>query len=144
MNLEYAPMAQQDWDWFLEKLPVFIVSDSSGVLVTSNGKRVAAWVFDNYTGAGGSVQCHMVVEKTMVLKYGLIEMIASMAFDTLECSSICASVPSDKPEALKLDKHIGFEEMCILKDALGTGVHSHIMRMTPENCNYYQTEQRAA
>lgn len=142
MKPKYAQMDESDWIWFKEKLPVFVVEDSAGIVVKNGEERVAAWVFDNYTGA--SVQCHLVVEKPMSLRHGIIETIAGLAFDTLDCNAIFALVPSNKEKALKLNEHIGFTELCVMKNAFATGVHSHLLELLPENCNYYQIKDRAA
>ncbi len=135
-------MQNDDWKWFLSKLSIFMVEDSAGIAVYNGEERVAAWVFDNYTG--GSVQCHLVVEKPMCLRHGVIETIARLAFDTLECNAIYALVPSNKEKGLKINKHIGFRELCVMKDAMSNGVDSHLLELTPENCNYYEKEREAA
>ena len=100
MTPYYRPMSEKDWEWFQEKLPIFIVDDSAGIIMMDGEERLAAWVFDNYTGA--SVQCHLVVEKPMCLRHGLIQTIADLAFNELECFAIYALVPSNKRKLLRL------------------------------------------
>ena len=129
-------MTMDDFEWFKERLPVFIVEDSNGTMVWRNGERVAGWILDNYTGA--SVQCHLVIDKPMCLRHGVIEAIASLAFDNLKCNAIYALVPSNREKGLKINKHIGFTEKCVLKGAFSNGVDSHILELTPENCKYYK------
>jgi len=142
VKTSYRQMDASDWEWFQEKLPVFMVEDSAGIIMVDGEERLAAWVFDNYTGA--SVQCHLVIEKPMCLRHGLIQTIANLAFDTLECFAIYALVPSNKEKGLKINEHIGFTEKCVMKNAFAKGVDSHLLELLPENCNYYQIQDRAA
>ena len=142
MNIVFKPMDKSDWGWFVSQLPVFMVEDSTGTVVWSGEERVAAWVFDNYTG--GSIQCHLIVVKPMCLRHGVIEAIATLAFDNMQCNAIYALVPSNKKKGLKINRHIGFTELCVMKNAFGGGIDSHLLELLPENCNYYEKIQEAA
>jgi hypothetical protein len=45
-------------------------------------------------------------------------------------------VPSNKPDVIRFDKHLGFEEEFVMKKAARDGHDLHILVMWPEKCRW--------
>lgn len=141
MKPVFKRMTLEDWLWFTEQLPIFRVEDSMGFVVWDGDKRVAAWVYDNYTGT--SIQSHLIVSNKMCLRHGVVETIAGIAFDVLGCYAIYALVPSNNEAAIKMNEHIGFEEKCRMANAYKMGVDSVLLELIKDNCKYYSAKEAA-
>lgn len=139
MNITYRNFEiEKDWTWFTNTLPVFLVEDTHGLVAMDGDEVAAAWVLDNYTGA--SVQCHMVIYKPMCMRYGVLQTMAGILFDALNCNAVYALVPSTNEKALKINTHFGFVEAARLKGAY-LNADSVVLEMTRETCRYYVPQE---
>lgn len=129
----------RDWVWIQNHLPLHWTDDTVGIIaVDKDGRRVAAAIFDSWTY--NSVNVHQIIVQPWVLRHGWFQEIAKYVYITAGRRIMYGLVPSDNAKALKLNKNIGFEEICVLKDAVEDGVDMHVLELRKENCRFLVEE----
>ena len=99
-------------------------------------------VFDSFTVDACSV--HFAIDNPFVIKHGFLNEIARHLFIQCGRKRIFGLVPSNNEKALKLDKHIGMEEVARIPDAVKEGVDYIVMRMDKESCRWIEQNKEAA
>lgn len=99
--------------------------------LVDDGKILAVAGYENCNTA--SVHCHIAVEGMMNREF--LRYIFAYPFNELKVKKLIGIVPSFNEKALKLDKHLGFIEECVIKDA-HPGGDLHILTMTKEQCKF--------
>lgn len=125
-----------DWNWMRKHVPVLRVEDTSGIVAIDLEKNetVGMVLFDNWTR--NSVQSHIAITDSRVLKYGFIQECLDYVFNVRGKKKLYGLVAGDNIKALKLDKHIGFVEVARLNEAYDDGVDYVILEMTRESSKY--------
>lgn len=137
MNVAFRNFnGQQDWAWINEQLPILRVEDTGGLIAYNKdtNERIGVCIWDNWTN--NSVQCHLMINHIAALRHGFIELIADYVFNKKKKKFIYGFIPSNRPKALKINRHIGFTEMVNLKDGFADGVDYIVMQLKAENCPY--------
>lgn len=136
MNLQFYPLKiSEDWALAKQRIDLLLVEDSKGIVAKNENMEIQAMaIFDTWTH--NSVQVHMIIENPMVLRHGFLTEIADYVFYTCERGILYGLVPSNNEKALKLDKHIGFSEICRLKDAVMKGIDMVILELRKEDCRW--------
>lgn len=121
------PLTPPMWPMVEEKLGLNWQEDIKGILVWDNKLRTfaAGVIFEDWTYS--SVQVHQWVENALVLRHGLYNEVVRYAMDVAGMLKLIGIVPADNTAALKLNKHIGFREVCRITDGFKPGVASVIM-----------------
>jgi RimJ/RimL family protein N-acetyltransferase len=106
----------------------------SGIGLEKDGELIAGVLFDNYTGR--SVQMHVAAipgRRWMTKEY--LRVCFDYPFRQLGVCKIIGIVDSTNEDALRFDRHLGFVEEAIIKDA---GKHGdlHILSMTRQQCRF--------
>ena len=125
-----------DWGWINDHLPILQVEDTTGIVAVdeTTGEPMAACVMDNWTA--NSVQCHLLVLNTKVLKYKFLDTCFDYIFNINGRKIMYGLVPGNNTKALKLNEHLGFTEKCRFEDAFEDGVDYVILELKKENCKY--------
>ena len=97
----------------------------------TDGKIVAVAGYADYNGA--SIRVHLAVDGKITpefLKFGF-----QYPFEQLKVKKLIGLVSSANKKALKLDKHFGYVEEAVIKDAVPDG-DLHILTMTKDQCRF--------
>lgn len=98
-----------------------------------NGQIIAVVGYDNYNGA--SLSMHVAGEGKRWMTREFLWYAFYYPFVEVGVKVIIGLVSGDNEAALKLDKHLGFEEACIIKDA-SPNADLHILTMPREKCKF--------
>ena len=148
MRIEYrAFIGQYDWGFTQQQVGIIRCEDTTGIMAIDmdTNTTVGACIFDNWSA--NSVQTHFMITSPLVLKHGFLETCFEYVFGVEGKAIMYGQVPSNNTKALKLNKHMGFTEKCVLEGAYAPNVDYIIMEMRKENCRYYhevidETEQQ--
>lgn len=142
MKFKFMETAEE-WLWFKSRTSVILCEDSEAIIAVDDEGEIAAMVvFDTWTPS--SVNVHMAVENPMAIKHGIFEQVAIHAYVTRGKKRLFGLVPSNNFKAMKLDMHIGFQEVARVPDAVDDGVDYVIMRLDKEDCRWLPKEHREA
>ncbi len=96
-----------------------------------DGQIVGGVVFNNFNGSNATA--HIAVSKPNKLFLELLDHAFLYAFETCKLRRLTGLVDADNSKALKFDKHIGFVEEGVMKQAGSDGQDKHILVLWPEN-----------
>lgn len=132
------------WPLVEEKLGLNWQEDIKGILVWDTKLRTfaAGVIFEDWTYS--SVQVHQWVDNAMVLRHGLYNEVVRYAMDEAGMLKLIGIVPEDNEAALKLNKHIGFREVCRIKDGFKPGVASVILEADRDDLERWSKRKEAA
>lgn len=98
-----------------------------GITLLSNNQPVIIVGYDGWTD--GSVVMHQWIKSPRYVGKDILHEAFRYPFQIAKLQTVIATVRSDNEAALKFDKGIGFEELCVIPNAYGPGVHSHVLHM---------------
>lgn len=129
-----------DWSWVRQRTGAILTEDTTGIVAMdkATGRVLAAVVLDTWSGS--SVQAHIVIERPIVLRHGLFELVSDYVYRQAGCLTIAGVVPADNEKALKLDRHLGFKEVGRIHDGYAPGVDSVIMEMRRSDCRFLNSD----
>lgn len=111
----------------------YYAGSGQGIGWEKDGELVAGVIFDNCTGR--SVQMHVagIGKRWLVREY--LKVCFDYPFRQLGVCKIIGIVDSTNADALRFDRHLGFVEEAVIKDA---GKHGdlHILSMTRQQCRF--------
>ena len=96
-----------------------------------NGKLSAVTAFTDYNGS--SIQMHVAIDPRINKEY--TQFCFRYPFNQLGVKKVIGLVESNNAKALRFDKHLGFIEEYVVKDA-GRHGDIHILSMTREQCRF--------
>lgn len=102
--------------------------------VEREGEIVAGIVLNNFNDS--NAVCHIAVTKPGKDMLMLLRAFADYAFNQCKLNRLTGLVPSDKPDVLAFDLHLGWEEEFLMKQAAPGGADMHVLVMRPENCRW--------
>lgn len=105
--------------------------------VERDGELVAGVVFNNYNGANAT--CHIAIDKFTKAIIPLFEAVCDYAFNHCKLKRLTGMVPSNEPDILAFDKHLGFEEEFVMKDG-APGADMHVLVLWPDKCRWLRKE----
>jgi hypothetical protein len=142
MKVQFKPMTEMDeWEFFKSKTHAIRCEDTQGIIAYSeSGKILAACVADSFYS--DSCNVHMFIDSPIVIKHGFLHEAFNHIFNFCKRSHIFGHVPSDNKKALKLNKHIGFTEVCRIPDGVGTGTDYVVLRMNKIDCPWIKHEKQ--
>jgi len=131
----------RDWPVISELVPCHLVEDTTGIIALDQANRyVAAVVIDSWTNT--SVQVHSYIGNPYVLRRGFAEAVFSAIFVHAGKRVAIGTVPANNAKALKFNTHMGFTELCRIKDGFDVGVDYVIMEMRRESCRWIDRRYR--
>lgn len=102
--------------------------------VERDGEIVAGIVFNNMNGSNAT--CHIAVSRPGKDMIKLLHHAARYAFEQLGLKRLTGMVPASKPNVLKFDLNLGWEEEFVMQDAAFDGGPLHVLKMTPATCRW--------
>jgi RimJ/RimL family protein N-acetyltransferase len=99
--------------------------------VERDGEIVAGFVFNNFNDSNAT--CHIAVTQMTKAFSELLDHGFAYAFGQCGLKRLTGMVEAENEKALKLDKHIGFEEEAVMKQAGSGGQDLHILVLWPQN-----------
>ena len=98
-----------------DNLDIDYVSDKSTVLAFRDDEGIlGGWVFERYTGIGGSVTVHWCGRDAGWLKLGMLEMCAHYVFEQLACELVIGEVPESDHIVRQIDEKLGFKQLAVI------------------------------
>ena len=98
---------------------------------TMQGNSVTAGVvFNNFNGANATV--HIAVEKPSKAMVKLFIAVCDYAFIQCKLKRLTGMVPTNEPDVIAFDKHLGFKEEFVMKDG-AVGADMMILVLTRED-----------
>ena len=97
----------------------------------TDGQLVSGIVFNNFNECNAT--CHIAVSKPTKLFLELLDHGFKYAFETCKLRRLTGLVEADNSKALKLDKHIGFIEEGVMKEAGSEGQDIIVLVLWPHN-----------
>jgi RimJ/RimL family protein N-acetyltransferase len=101
-----------------------------------DGEIVAGIVFNNFNGHNAT--CHIAVLRTGKHLVELMKHGAHYAFNHCKLDRLTGMVDASNPKALKLDRHIGFQDEFVMPKAAADGGDLHVLVLWPENFRYWK------
>lgn len=102
--------------------------------VEQHGEVVAGIVFNNFNGSNAT--CHIAVTKPTRAFLKLLEHAADYAFNRCKLQRLTGLVDMSNTKALRLDKHIGWEEEFVMKKAAPNGNDLQVFVLWPAKCRW--------
>ena len=98
---------------------------------TMQGNSVTAGVvFNNFNGANATV--HIAVEKPSKAMVKLFIAVCDYAFIQCKLKRLTGMVPTNEPDVIAFDKHLGFKEEFVMKDG-AVGADMMVLVLTRED-----------
>ena len=101
--------------------------------VVSGDAVIAGVVFNNFNGANAT--CHIAIARHTRLIPAMVRAACDYAFNYAGLKRLTGMVPSNEPQILAFDKHLGFEEEFVMKDG-APGADMHVLVMWPDTCRW--------
>ena len=147
MNIKFYPLdIPRDWAWVREHNPVVLMENTKGIVAVDiskpGGERVGVCVMDSWSH--NSVQVHMFIQNSMLLRHGFLEAIGNYVFNTCQKELMIGLVPDDNDAALRLNAHIGFKEMYRIEDGYMQGIDMVLLEARREDLARWLQHEEAA
>jgi RimJ/RimL family protein N-acetyltransferase len=120
--------------WVAEKTGHSYYSNSGqGIGIEKDGEIVCGVMFEGFNGQ--SIQIHVAMNPDAKMNREWIFVVFDYAFRQLKVNKIIGIVDSTNDKALRFDRHIGFVDEAVIKDA---GKHGDlcILTMTRQQCRF--------
>lgn len=101
----------------------------------TNGEPVGGFIFERYTGRGGSVRMHYA-GRPHWLTARRLRQVAEYVFVHLDCSVAYGEVDAGDAKVRRIDERLGWELVVVLKGALAGGRDMALYEMRRENCRW--------
>ena len=105
--------------------------------ITKGEEVIAGVVINNYNGANAT--CHIAVTRQTKLLVPLFHHVCEYAFNQCKLKRLTGMVPTNEPDIIEFDKHLGFEEEFVMKDG-APGADMQILVMRPDTCRWLRKE----
>jgi L-amino acid N-acyltransferase YncA len=105
--------------------------------VERDGQIIAGAVVNNYNGANATA--HIAVARHTRLLIPLLQNMCDYVFNQCKLKRLTGMVPTNEPDTIAFDKHLGFEEEFVMKDG-APGADMMVLVMWPHNCRWLQGE----
>lgn len=120
--------------WLCERTGGTYTGEGQYIGLFDDEKIIAVVGFEDYNGA--SIRMHVAAEpgcRWMTREY--LRLCFWYPFEQLKVKKIIGLVDSTNEQALKFDRHLGFHDEAIIKDAAPRG-DLHILTLTKAQCRF--------
>lgn len=101
--------------FFADRLGVQAIYPGAKLLAFQDADGVlGGWVFERYTGPGGSVTMHWAGRDRGWLKLDMLVMCAVYVFEQLACKQAIGEVRASDTEVRRVDEKVGFKEIATI------------------------------
>lgn len=123
-------------EWVAQRIDGrYYAGSGQGIGIEKDGQIVCGVIFEGHNGR--SIQIHVALEPGARMTREWFKVLFSYAFNQLGVQKIIGVVDSTNQAALRFDKHIGFVEEAVIKDA-GKHGDMHILTMTRQHCRFLE------
>ena len=127
------------WQWLRSRAHCIQCEDTVGFYAEDAAGRIhAAVALDSW--APNSCQVHWAIENPMVLRRGFLEEVSQFAYVTRGVDLIIGLVPENNEKALALNKHLGLQEECRIKNGYKAGIDYVVLSLHRDNCRWLEQE----
>ena len=120
--------------WVAERTGgTYYAGSGQGIGLEKNGALIAGVLYDNCNGR--SVQMHVAATGKTWLNREFLWKCFDYPFNQLKVHKIIGLVDSENADALRFDRHLGFETEAIIKNA-GRRCDMIILSMTKDKCRF--------
>lgn len=137
MRVQFRAFVPADVLTVREHMPYALTESTTGIVAycPDTAETLAVFMAENWTQT--SVSVHQVILKTMVLRHGWLEEIASFVFTAAGKKKMYGMVPANNPKAISINKKIGFKPVARLEQAVDENTDYIIMELKREDCPYW-------
>jgi RimJ/RimL family protein N-acetyltransferase len=111
--------------------------DFYAIGVAAGEDIIAGVVINNYNGANAT--CHIAIAQQTKAIIPLFQAVCDYAFRHCKLKRLTGMVPTNEPDIIAFDKHLGFEEEFVMKDG-APGADMQVLVMRPETCRWLRKE----
>jgi len=101
--------------------------------VEHNGEIIAGVVINNYNHTNATA--HIAITKPNRMIIPLFRAVSDYAFNVCSLKRLTGMVPTNEPETIEFNKHLGFVEEFVMKDA-APDADMMILVLWPTNCRW--------
>ena len=94
---------------------------------------IAGVVINNFNHANAT--CHIAIARQSRMIIPLFMSVCDYAFNYCGLKRLTGMVPTNEPEIIAFDKHLGFEEEFVMKDA-APGADMQVLVLWPDKCRW--------
>jgi hypothetical protein len=105
--------------------------------IERDGEIVAGIVMHMFNGA--NAVCHVAIKRPSKMLKKLLRVTADYLFNQCKLKRITGMVPTNEPRTIAFDKHIGWEEEFVMKDA-APGADMQVLVMWADKCPWLPKE----
>ena len=139
----FKPLTEDtEWAWFKRRTGTIACEDTQGIVAYKDAEVVAVCAMDTFTNHSCNV--HFAIDYPLVIKHGFFHEIARHVFEILGKQRMFGLVPAGNAKALKIDRNIGFREVCRVPHGYQTGEDLVVMKMEREECRFAPVREEAA
>ena len=131
-----------DWSWFTARVNAHLVSDTTGITVEQDGEIVAVCIANTWTY--NSCMVHLAIDNPLVLRGSFPTALANYLFNEAKRGMVLTTIASDNHRALRLCKHLGFDEVTRIMDAVDVDIDTVLLQLRKEDCRWLTTWREAA
>ena len=133
--MDFTMLLPKDLGYMPQNARPNIGQDTKGIVARDDeGVPQAICVMDSWSY--NSCMIHLWIENAFVLRHGFAEEVFNYIFNTCGRNLVIAVMPDDNEKVVRFNKHIGFKEVCRVKDGYKVGVDYVISECRKENCRY--------
>lgn len=142
--IRFRPMVEEDWQWFKERTSVIRMEDTMGMVAYEDTRLgiLAVCVADSFGPDNCNV--HLAIDNPLVIRRGFLNEIANWLFVQNKRARLFGLVPSNNSKAERFNKHIGWEEIARVPNAVAEGVDYIVVEMHRDTCRWLKNVRRAA
>lgn len=131
-------------DFITCKLGPRAISDTTSVLAFKDEKGImGGWMFERFTGIGGSVTVHWAGRDGRWLRVGMLEMCAHYIFEQLGCACAIGEVEESDKRTRRIDERLGFEQVGLIPGYFPND-NLVIYRLTRSNCRFLRANMESS
>lgn len=123
-------------EWLCSRVGGTYTGEGQYIALIKDGQIIACVGYDNYNGS--SIRMHVAGEGKKWMTREYLRICFWYPFEQLKVKKIIGLVDSTNKQALNFDKHLGFIEEHVIKEAGQIG-DLHILTMTREQCRFQLT-----
>jgi len=137
--MKLLKMTMDHWNWLHRRCHPILCADTIGITAVDEKSNImAVAAMDSW--APNSCQLHWAIDNPMVLRHGFIEELCEFVFNTRDRGMIIGLVPATNEKAIKLNKHIGMEEIGRVAGGYEIGCDLVIMQLHRDKCRWITEE----
>lgn len=119
--------------WLCERTAGTYTGEGQYIGLLEDGQIIAVVGFEDYNGASIRMHVAAVGKRWMTREY--LRFCFWYPFEQLKVKKIIGLVSSNNEQALRFDRHLGFVDEAVIKDAAPDG-DLHILTMNKEQCKF--------